>query len=189
MNCPHCDMYTPANSFKCINCGEVIEDAAEPVDSFQTPMKKQSPSLSTTHIISIVMVVGLAILGYLILTKDSSNPAANAYAPGEEVDIETLVYEGKTTIFDFYSDYCPPCLKISPLLKELDKKRENIVVVKIDINREGMSRIDFGSPVAQQYKLRSIPYFIIYDASGSRTAEGNNAYKQVVQLLYKEGIQ
>ena len=159
MNCPHCDMYTPANSFKCINCGEVIEDAAEPVDSFQTPMKKQSPSLSTTHIISIVMVVGLAILGYLILTKDSSNPAANAYAPGEEVDIETLVYEGKTTIFDFYSDYCPPC------------------------------RIDFGSPVAQQYKLRSIPYFIIYDASGSRTAEGNNAYKQVVQLLYKEGIQ
>jgi thiol-disulfide isomerase/thioredoxin len=166
-------------------------EAAKPVDPFQTPtpMKKQSSSLSMTHIVSIVVVVGLAILGYLILTKDSSDPAANAYAPGERVDIETLVHEGKTTIFDFYSDYCPPCKKISPLLKELDEKRDDIVVVKIDINRKDVGRIDFGSPVARQYNLKYIPYFIIYDESGSRTHEGRKASQQVVQLLYDEGIQ
>ncbi len=189
MNCPHCDMFTPDNSFKCISCGEVIKEAAEPVDFHRTPMKKQSPSLNMTHFLLIALVVGLGVLGFLALTKGSSEQAANAYDPGEEVDIETLVHEGKTTIFDFYSDYCPPCRKISPLLKELDEKRENIVVVKIDINRKGVSRIDFGSPVARQYNLQYVPYFIIYDASGSRTHEGDKAGRQVVQLLYQEGIQ
>ena len=189
MNCPHCDMFTPDNSFKCINCGGVIKEAAEPVDFHPTPMKKQSPKLNSTHFLLIALVVGLGVLGFLFLTKGSGEPAANAYDPGEEIDIETLVHEGKTTIFDFYSDYCPPCKTISPLLKELDEKRDDVVVVKIDINREGRSGIDWSSPVAQQYKLRSIPYFIIYDASGSRTHEGRDAYQQVAQLLYREGIQ
>jgi thiol-disulfide isomerase/thioredoxin len=141
-----------------------------------------------THFLLIALEVGLGVLGFLFLTKDSSEPAANAYDPGEEMDIEILVHEGKTTIFDFYSDYCPPCRKISLLLKKLDKIRDDIVVVRIDINRKGVSKIDFGSPLAQQYNLPYVPYFIIYDASGSRTHEGDKAGRQVVQLLYEEGI-
>ncbi len=189
MNCPHCDMFTPDNSYKCISCGKIIKEAAEPVDFYRTPMKKQSPTLNFTHFLLIVVVVGVAVLGYLILTKGSSSQSSNAYGPGEKVDIKTLVHEGKTTIFDFYSDYCPPCRTISPLLKKLDEKRDDIVVVKIDINRKGVRGIDWAAPVVQQYGIRSIPHFIIYDASGSRTHEGRNAYQQVILLLNQEGIQ
>jgi thiol-disulfide isomerase/thioredoxin len=181
-------MFTPDNSFKCINCGGIIKEAAESVEFHPTPMKKQSTSLNMRHFLVIVLVVGLGVLGFLTLTKGSSEPAANAYSPGEEMDIEILVHEGKTTIFDFYSDYCPPCRKISPLLKELDEKRDDIVVVKIDINRKGVSKIDFGSPLARQYDLQYVPYFIIYDTNGSRTHEGDKAGRHIVQLLYEEGI-
>ena len=92
------------------------------------------------------------------------------------------------TIFDFYSDYCGPCRVISPKLEKLDEKRNDIVVVKIDINREGIRGIDWRSPVVAQYRIRSIPYFIIYNEMGRRTHEGRAASQKVYGLLYQEGI-
>jgi thiol-disulfide isomerase/thioredoxin len=189
-------MFTPDNSFTCINCGKQISGPGGPNDTQEapmgaqrSPMKKQPSTLSGTHFLMIVVVIGVLVLGYFILTKGSGSTAANAAAPGEEIDIEDLVQTGAITIFDFYSDYCPPCRKISPLLEELDEKRADIVVMKIDINREGRKGIDWGSPVARQYGLRSIPHFVIYDESGERTHEGQAAAQQVFRWLMEEGIE
>jgi hypothetical protein len=55
-------------------------------------------------------------------------------------------------------------------------EREGVKVVKVDINRpEVQGRIDWRSPVAAQYGLRSIPAFRIYAADGSLMAEGDAA--------------
>lgn len=110
------------------------------------------------------------------------------HVPGEEVAIAALAQKGKTTIFDFYSDYCGPCRMISPRLEQLDQRRDDIAVIKIDINRQGVRGIDWNSPVARQYNLGSIPYFVIYDAGGRMTHEGSAAWQQVNQLLYQEGL-
>jgi thiol-disulfide isomerase/thioredoxin len=189
-------MFTPDNSFTCINCGKQISgpggtnDTQEtPMGAQRSPMKKQPSTLNATHFLMIVVVVAVLVLGYFILTKGSASTAANAAAPGEETDIEDLVQTGSITIFDFYSDYCPPCRKISPLLEKLDEKREDIVVMKIDINREGRKGIDWGSPLARQYGLRSIPHFVIYDESGERSHEGKAAAQQVFKWLMEEGIE
>ena len=99
-----------------------------------------------------------------------------------------MAVKGKTTIFDFFSVYCGPCVKISPKLAELDNRREDIVVIKIDINREGIQGIDWASPVVKQYAIRSIPYFIIYDDTGARSREGATARQEVEHLLTLEGI-
>lgn len=112
----------------------------------------------------------------------------NLANPGEEVYIEDYVQGGKTTIFDFYSEYCPPCRKISPWLQELDSKRDDILVFKVDINRKGVRGIDWRSPIVKQFNLKSIPHFIIYDSTGQRTHEGRTAYTRVVELLRSEGI-
>jgi thiol-disulfide isomerase/thioredoxin len=112
----------------------------------------------------------------------------NAKNPGEELNIEEFVQKGKTTIFDFYSDYCGPCHQISPLLEKLDQRRDDIVVLKVDINRPGQRGIDWRSPTVQQYRLNSIPHFVIYDSSGRRTHEGRAAYSEVMNLLSSEGI-
>jgi thiol-disulfide isomerase/thioredoxin len=182
-------MFTPDNSFKCINCGKEIKGAAEPMDLQRAPIRKQSLNLS--HLLLIAVVVGVAVLAYFMLqegSKGGTGYAANTGQSGQEINIANLVYAGKTTIFDFYSDYCPPCRKISPLLKQLDDKREDIVVVKIDINREGVRGIDWSSPVVRQYGIRPIPHFMIYDASGNLTHEGRTAYQQIFQLFAQEGI-
>jgi thiol-disulfide isomerase/thioredoxin len=120
----------------------------------------------------------------------SSLPEMNIedYTPGQEIDVKKLVHPGKMTIFDFSSEYCGPCKIISPKLEQLDNQREDIVVVKIDINRESVRGIDWNSPVSRQYNLRSIPHFIVYDEKGLRTHEGIPARQYVYKLLYEAGI-
>lgn len=102
---------------------------------------------------------------------------------GAEVDLADYLVPGKTTVFDFTSKYCPPCEAISPKLDELHKKRDDIVIVKVDINRADTKRIDWKSPVAQQYKIQSIPHFKIYSPDGKLTAEGKEASAQVYGMV------
>jgi thiol-disulfide isomerase/thioredoxin len=112
----------------------------------------------------------------------------NAENPGQEIDIKEFIRTGQTTIFDFYSEYCPPCRRISPLLKQLDSQRQDIVVHKVDINRPGVRGIDWASPVTRQYNLSSVPHFKIYDSSGELKSEGQGAYSEIMRLLQSEGI-
>jgi thiol-disulfide isomerase/thioredoxin len=98
---------------------------------------------------------------------------------GEEVRLEDYLVPGKTTIFDFSSEYCPPCRAIAPKLHELHQKRDDIAVVTVDINRPDVKRIDWKSPVAQQFGLKSIPHFKIYNEKGELVAEGDDAYGRV----------
>lgn len=115
-------------------------------------------------------------------------PVINSDDPGQEIDIEDYVQKGKITIFDFYSDYCPPCRRVAPLLKSLDNKRPDIKVLKIDVNRPGKRGIDWGSPVLSQYGIRGIPYFVVYDESGEQIASGRDATREVQRLLQEAGI-
>ncbi|MEA3400156.1 MAG: thioredoxin family protein [Armatimonadota bacterium] len=116
-------------------------------------------------------------------TAQDPTPTGKTISYGKEVSLEDHVVAGKITIFDFYSDYCPPCRVISPKLEELAARRDDIAVVKVDINRPGVSGIDWQSPVARKYSLHSIPHFVIYDADGRVMAEGRRAYQQVNEWL------
>ncbi len=99
---------------------------------------------------------------------------------GQRVDIEEHLAEGKTTIVDFYSKYCVPCLALSQLLGELAAKRPDIRVVKVDINRPGVEGIDWGSPTAQQFAIHSLPYFKIFDAQRQLSTEGEEALNLIL---------
>jgi len=114
--------------------------------------------------------------------------AVNAASPGQAVDLKSYLRPGKTNIVDFFSKYCPPCMRISPLLEELGQKRSDLQVVKIDINRPDVVGIDWKSPLAGQYQLRSIPHFKIYDGSGKLLKEGDPAFQQVLGWLKAEKL-
>lgn len=94
---------------------------------------------------------------------------------GEKIDLAAHLVPGKTNLVDFYSDYCPPCVRIAPYLDELAQARDDLVVIKVDINRPGVQGIDWQSPVAQQFKLNSIPHFKIYGPEGALVSEGTEA--------------
>jgi thiol-disulfide isomerase/thioredoxin len=114
-------------------------------------------------------------------TKKNATPIRISH--GQEVEIKDYAAPGKTTIFDFTSEYCPPCRAIAPRLHKLHAERSDIVVVEVDINRPGVQGIDWASPVARQYGLQSIPAFKIYGANGTLMAEGDDATSQVYKLV------
>ncbi len=102
---------------------------------------------------------------------------------GEQVTLTDYLVPGQTAIFDFSSEYCPPCTGISPYLQRLARDRDDIILVTVDINRPGHEGIDWGSPVARQYDLRRIPAFKIYGPEGELVAEGDQARQMVIRWL------
>ncbi len=102
---------------------------------------------------------------------------------GQPITLEDYLAEGKTTIVDFYSEYCGPCVQIAPQLEALAAQRQDIRVVKVDINRPGMRGIDWQSPLAQQFALRSIPHFKVFGPQKQLIAEGDAAQALVMQWL------
>lgn len=102
---------------------------------------------------------------------------------GEEVDIAEYAVPGQITVFDFMSEFCPPCQRIAPWMDRLNAERDGVTVVKVDINRPGIRGIDWKSPVAAQYRLSSIPHFKVIDAGGELVAEGDAAWEMIVGWL------
>jgi len=130
------------------------------------------------------MLMGALLAAPALMGADAVNQAN----PGQPLDVKSVLRPGRTNIVDFYSKYCPPCMRISPLLEELGKKRADLNVVKVDINRPGITGIDWKSPLAGQYGLQSIPHFKIYDGSGNLVKEGPGAYQQVIAWLKAEKL-
>jgi thiol-disulfide isomerase/thioredoxin len=102
---------------------------------------------------------------------------------GAEVQLADYLVPGKTTVFDFFSEYCPPCRFLSPFMEKLHAARPDLAVVKVNINRAGTQGIDWGSPVARQYHLERVPFFRIYGPDGKLVSEGDAAYRTVVGWL------
>ncbi len=116
-------------------------------------------------------------------SEPSEAPAVQTISHGEEVEIADYALKGQTTIFDFYSEYCPPCTAFAPVLEELAESREDIALVVVDINRPGRYGIDWGSPVARQYNLQSIPHLRVLDANGKELARGEEARAMVLEWV------
>ncbi len=182
MNCPTCNVDIPNEEDKCIQCG------------YTFPKKNNYRQKNRFFFIFILLTIG--VLFYLqasspgIPAGNSSqgSHAANSDDPGLEIEIESLLQKGKINIVDFYSDYCGPCRRISPLLMKLDQQSDDIHVVKLDINRSDKRGIDWFSPLVKQYNIRSVPHFIVYDPNGKLTHEGRSAYQEVGRLLNTAGI-
>lgn len=51
-----------------------------------------------------------------------------------EADFDKYIKSGKTTIVDFFAEWCGPCKMISPYFEELSNKYDTIQFVKIDVD-------------------------------------------------------
>jgi len=143
-------------------------------------MKKPIHALLATLALALGMFA-LALAPVMRAAEKGATPAVISH--GAKVTLTDNLVAGKITIFDFYSKYCPPCVRFSPLLDKLHAKRDDLAVVKVDINRAGIKGIDWKSPVAQQYNLNSIPHIKIYGADGKLMAEGDKARSMALKWL------
>lgn len=103
---------------------------------------------------------------------------------GQQVDISKHLALGNVTIVDFYADWCGPCKQVSPALEKLAQSDSEIALRKVDI-------INWGSAVAKQYKINSIPRVEIYGRKGQLvgTVKGANPdeVRQYVALAKSGG--
>lgn len=133
------------------------------------------------------LVVATAALNFQPLLAETrvkpDKPERIAF--GQTVNLADYLVPGKTVVFDFTSEFCPPCRAISPHLDKLHAKRADVVVVKVDINRPDVRGIDWGSPVAKQYGMNSIPHFKVYGPDGQLQAEGKPA-RELVTSWFEE---
>ena len=75
-------------------------------------------------------------------------------------------------IIDFYADWCGPCLALAPKIEELVKENDDVILRKVNI-------VKWGSPVARQYGINSIPDVRVFDKKGNMIESPSATYSRI----------
>ena len=141
---------------------------------------------------SLIRSMVLAVLLSLAVVSSGAGAGALADAnrgnPGQPLDVKSLLVQGKTTLIDFHSPFCPPCVQLAPIMAKLAAKRPDLAIRKVNINRPQVNGIDWQSPLAQQYQIRQVPYFMIFSPQGELVAQGRDAVETVGGWLREAGL-
>ncbi len=82
----------------------------------------------------------------------------------------------KTVLIDFYADWCGPCRMVSPIIDEIAGEREDILVGKINVDKE--------SELASMYKVYSIPTLVVLkDGKVVAQSSGARPKAQILALI------
>jgi thioredoxin len=86
-----------------------------------------------------------------------------------EKNTSEWVYEGKKPcIIDFYADWCGPCKRVAPIMKELAAEYQNdIIIYKVNVDNE--------RELASFFGINSIPMILFVPMKGKPKA-ANGAY-------------
>jgi thiol-disulfide isomerase/thioredoxin len=148
----------------------------------EKPLEETMSNLRTFPALAFLTLLAIP-LAAIAGDAHSKGPKPVQVLGGEEMQLSDYLVPGKTTVFDFHSEFCPPCREIAPMVEKLHETRDDIAVVEVDINRPGVQGIDWKSPVAREFNLDSIPHFKIFGPDGKLKAEGDSAYDQVLGWL------
>lgn len=77
---------------------------------------------------------------------------------------DVITEKEKAVLVDFWAPWCNPCKMIAPILDELNETRDDIKIVKIDV--------DENKEIAAKYGVRGIPTLMMIqdgEVIGSKT--------------------
>ena len=76
-------------------------------------------------------------------------------------------------LVDFWAPWCGPCRVVHPILEEIDKERDDLKVVSVNV--------DDNQNTAQQYEVLSIPTMILF--------KGGQVTKRIVGAMPKKRLE
>ncbi len=72
---------------------------------------------------------------------------------GNSSNFDSLVNSG-VVVVDFFADWCGPCKMLAPILDDLASSRDEVNVVKINVDDE--------EDLARRFGVMSIPTLVLY---------------------------
>ncbi len=66
---------------------------------------------------------------------------------------EEVILSDKPVLLDFWAPWCGPCRMVVPIVEEIAKERDDIKVVKINVDEE--------PELASEYQIMSIPTLMV----------------------------
>ncbi len=130
----------------------------------------------------------LLLLTGAVLAQSSNYKQLNRGKEGQVFTVTDFLTRGKVNVLVFASSACPYSQALGPKLTALATRRSDLAVGRLEIDRPESKGIDWQSPLARQYELRSVPAFKIYDSAGKLQAEGETARKMVAKMLLEQDI-
>ena len=76
------------------------------------------------------------------------------YIEEKQINEEIVKNSHKLVMIDFSADWCMPCQMLAPVLKELDKKYNEVEIYKINIDEASNSSILYG--------INSVPTLLFF---------------------------
>ncbi len=132
--------------------------------------------------------ISLLLLACAVMAQPANVKTLNKGREGQLFNVTEYLTRGKINLVCFTSADCPSCQALEPRLIALAERDSQIVLNQMVIDRPSSAGIDWQSPLARQYELRSIPHFQVYDGSGNMLAEGEPARKMVSKMLVEAGV-
>ena len=86
-------------------------------------------------------------------------------------DFNSLIKNG-VVLVDFYATWCGPCKMLSPELEKLAEKRNDVTVLKVDI--------DQFEEIAAMYNVRVVPTIILFKDGANLSV--STGFKPVASL-------
>lgn len=90
------------------------------------------------------------------LLCDEPLKASNVVYIQNESQFEDLI-RNNNVVVDFYASWCGPCKILAPIFDSVAKETENIIFIKIDIDRF--------KNIGNRYRIQSIPTLMFFKKS------------------------
>ncbi len=85
MICPHCGQQVPDTNYKCPACKKILkEDFSYTQFQHQEPVKQSSSSPNFTKFLLIFVVLGLAVIGYFIISRRGGEMPVSTPSPAKK---------------------------------------------------------------------------------------------------------